>query len=97
MLILVSAGNIATLAAATSALLLCVFIVINAALIILKRRPAEPPGAFEIPVVIPAAGILVNAALLTQVKPQAWMIAAALLAGIALLYFVMRPQQVVTD
>ena len=48
-LILALSGNVAQLASATSTLLLGVFIVVNASLIVLKRRPNEPRGRFEIP------------------------------------------------
>jgi hypothetical protein len=63
-------------------------------LIILKRRPTEPPGFFEAPTIIPAAGIAVGLALLTQVKGRAFLIALALLAGIAVLYLISRPQPI---
>jgi amino acid transporter len=87
-LVLVMLGDISVLASATSALLLMVFIVINAALIVLKRRPDEPKGAFEVPEFVPAGGIVVCAALLTRAQPKSLGIAAALLAGIVVLYFV---------
>ncbi len=93
---LVSAGDISALAAATSALLLCVFVVINAALIVLQRRPNELPGFFEVPVVVPLGGIVVCLALLSQVKGRAFTIAAILLAGIAALYFLKRPRTITT-
>ncbi|NQU09893.1 APC family permease, partial [bacterium] len=93
-LILVSAGALAALASATSVLLLCSFIVINASLLVLQRRAGEPPGGFEIPAAIPAGGILVCAALLTRANPRAMAIAFALLAGIALLYVIRRPQAI---
>jgi amino acid transporter len=63
-------------------------IIINAALIALKRRFNEPRGAFEVPVFVPAGGIIVCAALLTRAQPKSLGIAAALLAGIVVLYFV---------
>jgi len=86
--VLALVGDIAVLASATSALLLCVFVVINAALVVLRRRPGEPLGRFEVPVVVPIGGIVVCLLLLTQVRLHALLIAGALLAGIAGLYFV---------
>ncbi len=88
-------GDVRQLAAATSVLLLCVFVVVNASLVVLKRRPGEPCGAFEIPTLVPLGGIAVSGAMLWHADPVAWRIAAMLLAGIALLYLVMRPRQVV--
>src|SRR5262245_23908237 len=52
-------GGIAELAAATVLLLLLVFTVVNAALFVLKRRPGEPHGLFEVPALVPAAGALI--------------------------------------
>jgi basic amino acid/polyamine antiporter, APA family len=56
---LILAGNVTALAEATVLLLLAVFAVMNAALFILKRRPGEPKGGFEISSAIPVAGALV--------------------------------------
>jgi amino acid transporter len=83
-------GNIRQLALATSVLLLLVFIVVNASLIILKRRPGEPRGDFEIPSIIPFLGILVCAVMLGRADSAAWKIAGILLAGIVALYVMGR-------
>jgi amino acid transporter len=91
---------IAALASATSLLLLVSFIVVNSALIVLKRRPDEPPGEFEVPTVIPAIGILINAALIVArlLEPTAGWRAPAIAGAIALvataLYFIVRPANV---
>lgn len=95
-------GNIGQLATATSMLLLCVFVVVNAALIVLQRRPDEERGAFEIPSFVPAGGILVCLAMLgtalnDPTRRGAVLIALALLAGIGILYFVLRPQNVIVE
>lgn len=60
---LVAAGDVKALAEATVLLLLAVFALMNAALVVLKRRPGEEAGGFEIPVLIPALGALVCAVL----------------------------------
>jgi amino acid transporter len=49
--VLAFVGDIKSLAKATSVLLMSVFVVINGALIVLKRRTNEPPGHFEVPLV----------------------------------------------
>jgi len=56
---LILSGSVKQLAEATVLLLLTVFVIINAALLVLQRRPNEQPGGFEIPSVIPVAGALV--------------------------------------
>ncbi len=61
LLALASAGSIADLAAATVLLLLVVFIAVNAALVVLKRRAGEAPGQFEVPLALPLTGMVVCA------------------------------------
>ncbi|MFN0219684.1 MAG: APC family permease [Hyphomicrobium sp.] len=91
-------GGIADLASATVLLLLIVFIVVNASLFVLKRRPDEPEGAFELPDFVPAAGLLICAALLiTRIFSgdlRAPVIAGGLLAAILALYTIARPARV---
>lgn len=91
-LALALSGDISQLASATSVLLLSVFVIVNASLIILKRRPDEPRGAFEIPTFVPAGGILVCLAMLAHAKPEALLTAGILLLGIAVLYLIVRPR-----
>jgi amino acid transporter len=97
-------GAIASLASATSLLLLFSFLVVNASLILLKLRPGEPQGSFEVPILVPAAGMLVNAALIfTRFKDAAtvgWLapiIAGLMLLAIGGLYFLIRPQNVTEE
>jgi amino acid transporter len=63
-LILAFSGTIAELGAATGLLLLLCFAIVNAALIVLKLRKNEPKGHFEVPVVVPALGIVINVTLI---------------------------------
>jgi amino acid transporter len=63
-LVLVSVGDIGSLARATSLLLLMSFMVVNVALVVLKRRAGEPAGGFEVPVIVPALGAMVCAAMI---------------------------------
>ena len=98
--ILAFVGNIKELASATSLLLLLVFGLMNAALVVLKLRPGEARGCFEVPLVVPILGGLVCLALIgsrlgtMQSEPQAPIIAAVMLAMISGLFFVMKPQAV---
>lgn len=85
-------GNVGELASATSVILLCVFIVVNGALIALKRRPSEPRGAFEVPIFVPVCGIVACLAMLLNATGKAVMTAGVLLGVILVLYFVMRPK-----
>jgi amino acid transporter len=88
------------LADATALLLLCSFIVVDTSLIVLKLRPAEPPGGFEVPIVVPALGVLVNAAMMvaritsTTAGGRAVAIAGVIVGGIVILYFIVRPRNV---
>jgi amino acid transporter len=97
-------GPIASLASATSLLLLFSFLVVNASLIALKLRRDEPRGAFEVPTVVPALGMLVNAALIfTRLKDAStagWLapiIAGIIVAGVSALYVIIRPQNVTEE
>jgi amino acid transporter len=95
--------GVKNLADATALLLLSAFIVVNAALVVLKLRPGEPQGAFEVPVFVPIVGILINATLIIGrltaegANPRAPIIAGVILLGIALLYAVMRPKNVTEE
>lgn len=93
---LVLAGDIGQLAAATVLLLLAVFTVVNLALLVLQRRPGEPPGGFEVPAFVPALGALVCGALLVnRVLTGDWRapaMAGAILALILLAFLIVRPR-----
>jgi amino acid transporter len=88
------------LADATALLLLCSFIVVNTSLIVLKRRPGEPAGGFEVPVAVPALGVLVNAAMIVAritsatAGGRALAIAGAIIGGIVILYYIGRARNV---
>jgi APA family basic amino acid/polyamine antiporter len=96
-LILALSIDLTNLARATTSLLLFVFMIVNAALIVLQRRPGEAKGQFEVPAVVPAGGILVCAALLMNQPIEALLIAGGLLTGIAALYLVMRPRAITEE
>ena len=89
-------GTIAELAAATVLLLLLVFAVVNAALFVLKRRPGEKHGYFEIPLAVPALGALVCLFLVAvRVGTGDWRapaIAGVLLLGAVLIFALVRPK-----
>jgi len=94
----VLSGDVAQLAAATVLLLLLVFSVVNTALVILKLRPDEPKGRFEIPIWVPILGASVCITLFVlrvasggAAGLRATMIAGALLGGAVLLYVAIRP------
>src|SRR5690606_122579 len=88
-------------------LLLAVFCLVNAALIVLQRRPGEPRGAFEVPAVVPLLGVLACGGLIVArlsrlvVDPlnnwRAPAIAGGLVLLIALLYAVVRPRNITEE
>jgi basic amino acid/polyamine antiporter, APA family len=95
--VLILAGDISVLAKATSVLLLTVFIVVNASLIVLKRRPTEPKGHFEVPTLVPVGGILISGLMLSNAKFPEVRIAVILLLAIAALYYVLKPKMTDED
>jgi len=90
-LILALSGGISSLAKATSVLLLSCFIIVNIALLVLKRREKAPPGTFDVPSFIPICGALVCSAMLMNAKLPELTTAGIIVAVIIVLYFVMRP------
>jgi len=91
------------LASATALLLLFSFMVVNSALAVLKLRPGEPPGQFEVPVFIPVLGILVNATLIVsrltsgEGGAHAPLVAGAIVLAATLLYFALRPKNITDE
>jgi APA family basic amino acid/polyamine antiporter len=105
---LILIGGVKQLAEATVLLLLVVFTIVNASLVILKCRPDEPKGQFEVPVIVPLLGAFV-CAILIVIRVQSAMTsndmgtkAAPLIAGAIigiglLMYLVLKPKHVVLD
>ncbi len=92
-------GSVANLASASVLLLLVVFAVVNGALFILKGRKNEPPGRFEIPRWVPAAGTVICVVLVgLRVSSSDWQapaLAGGLFLGILALYAFLRPADAV--
>lgn len=91
------------LARSTALLLLSCFAVVNFALIVLQRRPGEPKGRFEVPMIIPALGSIVCTGLIvgrlvTAYRDQSltgdMLTTSVLFACILALYFVVRPKNI---
>lgn len=95
------AGDISQLASATVLLLLGVFVIVNSSLVILRLRPDEPKGGFEVPIVIPALGAIICLVLLVvrvaSGDARAPIIAAVLLAVVAGLYVLVRQKGAVVE
>ena len=92
LVVLAMLGDIASLAKATSVLLLCCFIMVNLSLIWIKLRDKPPePGTFDIPLVIPAAGFVSCIVLLYFAQMRELRLAGLILVAIVLLYLIQRP------
>ncbi|MFH1144940.1 MAG: APC family permease [Candidatus Eisenbacteria bacterium] len=96
-LILALIGNIPNLARATALLLLSVFAVINLALLVLKARPHEPRGRFEVPALVPACGIGACLVMIAHAKRGELAIVGVLLGIILVLYALLRPKPLPED
>jgi amino acid transporter len=59
-LVLAFSGTVKELGEATGLMLLLCFAIVNAGLIVLKLRKNEPRGHFEVPILVPALGIVIN-------------------------------------
>jgi amino acid transporter len=88
---LMLSASIAQLAAATVLLLLFAFAIVNASLFVLKRRPGEPEGQFELPAIVPLLGcVFCTCLIIIRVVTgdiRAPLIAGILLAGITAIYW----------
>lgn len=102
--VLALVGNISELASATALLLLFSFAVTNASLIVLKLRPEEPSGSFEVPIFVPLIGVLINLTLIVarvfydpSFSTRAPYIAGGIIAAICVLFFIVRPSEITED
>jgi amino acid transporter len=102
-LILAFSGGVAQLASATSLLLLNCFVLLNAALIVLQRRPGEPKGQFEVWTIVPVLGVLICGGLIVGRLVTAYvektltgdlLTTAIIFAGIVVMYWIVRPKAI---
>jgi amino acid transporter len=94
---LVFAANITTLASATSSLLLFAFIVVNISLIVVKLRPGEIRGKFDIPIFVPIVGAVICTALIINAEAAAIKVSFLALVAITILFMVTRPQNITEE
>jgi basic amino acid/polyamine antiporter, APA family len=85
---LIAEANLEALARTTVALLLIVFVVVNATVLRLRRDPVDHDH-FKVPSVVPVLGIGVSIALMTQVNGEDW-VRAGVLLGIGAVLFVVN-------
>lgn len=97
LLLLALSGDISSLAKATSVLILLCFMIVNSALVILKRRKDEPKGAFEVPTFVPVLGTIVCGSLLFSAGAPELRTAGIILVVILILYFALRPKEEAID
>ena len=91
LLILALSGNIEALAKSTSVLLLASFAIVNLGLLILQRKD-KTKGEFEVPAFVPAMGLLICLAMLSQAEKNEASIAGAIIAVIVILFFALKPK-----
>ena len=106
--LLILSGGVKQLAESTVLLLLIVFTVVNISLVVLKRRPGEPRGGFEPPLLVPVFGALVCAMLIIvrvesaitsadKTQQTAPLIAGAIVLISLVLYAVLKPKNPVVQ
>lgn len=71
-MLLALTGSVATLASTLVLLLLVVFLMVNTAVLVLRRDPGEADH-FRAPTVLPVLGALSCAALATQIEAEVWL------------------------
>jgi amino acid transporter len=87
---LIATGSVADLAATTSLLLVCIFILVNGAVLILREDEDVRHDHFEVPRIVPIAGMVVCFALLTQQDLGTFVRAGVLVAGGIVLWLLER-------
>jgi len=104
--VLILSGSVKQLAESTVLLLLMVFTVVNVSLLVLKLRPNEPRGSFEVPIAIPALGALVCLVLIGVRIASSWqneggyvapLVALGIVAAALVLYRITRPENPVAE
>jgi basic amino acid/polyamine antiporter, APA family len=106
--LLILSGGVKQLAESTVLLLLIVFTTVNISLFVLKRRPGEPRGGFEPPLIVPVLGALVCASLIIvrvqsaitspdTAQRTAPLIAGAIVLASLALYAVLKPKNPVVQ
>ncbi|NUV52222.1 APC family permease [Streptomyces coelicolor] len=83
-MLLALTGSVATLASTLVLLLLVVFLMVNTAVLVLRRDPGESDH-FRTPVVLPALGIASCVLLATQIEAAVWLRGLAIVAAGAVL------------
>jgi amino acid transporter len=71
-MLLALTGSVATLASTLVLLLLVVFLMVNAAVLVLRREPGEADH-FRTPIALPVLGIASCVVLATQIEAQVWL------------------------
>ena len=85
--ILISTGDLASLADTTVLLLVVVFAIVNVSVLVLRRETVEHEH-FVVPSVVPVIGVGISLALLTQIESGTYVRAAILVALGAALWVV---------
>ncbi|MEQ1851629.1 MAG: amino acid permease [Chthoniobacteraceae bacterium] len=105
---LILSGGVKALAESTVLLLLAVFTCVHIVLLVLKNRPGEATGGFEVHGAVPLLGALVCAGLFLARLARAFtspnpadrtapIIAVGIIAATVVLYLTLRPKNVVAD
>lgn len=106
--LLILSGGVKQLAESTVLLLLIVFTTVNISLVVLKKRPGEPRGGFEPPMMVPVLGAFVCASLIVvrvqtaitstdTAQRTAPLIAGAIVIIAIMLYKALKPKNPVVD
>ncbi|GAB7078190.1 hypothetical protein JCM18897A_60470 [Streptomyces sp. JCM 18897] len=83
-LLLALTGSVSTLASTLVLLLLVVFLIVNTAVLVLRREDG-PTGHFRVPAVLPVLGVASCFLLATQVEAEVWPRTAVVLGVAAVL------------
>lgn len=89
-------GEVQSLAKSTSLLLLICFVLVNLALLKLKRKE-KIPGAFNVPDAVPLLGALFCFFMISQAQAPELMFTGGILIFIGFMYLILKPKDVIFD
>ncbi len=83
-------GSFAVLVPLASVAILAVYLMVALSVVVLQRRPAQPPGAFTVPIGVPVGAALLSLWMLSNARPEELALEAAVIVVAVVLVIVRR-------
>ena len=83
-------GSFAVLVPLASVAILAVYLMVALSVVVLQQRPAQPPGAFTVPIGVPVGAALLSLWMLSNARPEELALEAAVIVVALVLVIVRR-------